>query len=331
MDGPVVSLVVPAYGEGSHLARSLEVMRQEVAKAGEDYEIVVVDDGSADNTWEVLTAEAAADPKLRALRLSRNFGKESAIAAGLHFARGEATIVLDADLQHPPALIPKMVEVWRKSGADIVRARKLPNEKESWRLRLQRRFFNGIFTRLSGVDLTDAADFMLISRRVRQTWLAMEERNLFFRGMIAWLGFKVENIPFAVGDRQDGRSKWSTTALVRLGATALTSFSTLPLRLAMVVGVVFMLISVVGMIYSLVYKFLGFAKPGFTTVILLQFFIGSLILLSLGVIGEYLGRIYEEVKRRPRFIISDRLGGESASPVADRKVIETIPPGPTHS
>jgi hypothetical protein len=209
-----------------------------------------------------------------------------------------------------------MLEIWRKTGADIVRARKLPDENEPWRQRVRRRLFNRIFTRLSGVDLADASDFMLITRRVRQTWLAMEERNLFFRGMIAWLGFRVETIPFTVAHRQDGKSKWSTAALFRLAATALTSFSTLPLRLAMGVGVVFMLVSLLGMIYSLVYKLLGLAAPGFTTVILLQFFIGSLILLSLGVIGEYLGRIYEEVKRRPRFIIADRLGVDAAPPPA---------------
>jgi polyisoprenyl-phosphate glycosyltransferase len=320
MDGPLVSLVVPAYCESSHLAASLAAMRQEVSKATDDFEIIVVDDGSTDPTWSVLAEQARGDDKIRGLRLSRNFGKESAIAAGLSFARGQATVVLDADLQHPPALIPKMLEIWRKSGADVVRARKLADDKEPWAQHTRRRIFNAIFTRLSGVDLADASDFMLISRRVRQTWLAMEERNLFFRGMIAWLGFKVETIPFAVADRSDGKSKWSARALAHLAATALTSFSTLPLRLAMLVGVVFLFVAIAGMLYSLVYKLLGLAKPGFTTVIILQFFIGSLILLSLGVIGEYLGRIYEEVKRRPRFIVSESTGAPHPSP----KVVDTV-------
>lgn len=301
----LLSVVVPAYREGAHLAASLSRITRIVGGTGHPHEIIVVDDGSTDDTWEVIREIRVADPTIVGVRLSRNFGKESALAAGLAYCRGRAVIVMDSDLQHPPELIPEMVRIWREEGAEIVEAQKSRSRTESPLVSARRRIFNGMVRRMSGFDLSNASDFKLLDEKVLEAWRRLGERSLFFRGMTAWLGFRVVRVPFDVASRTSGDSKWSPRELVNLALVGLTAFSALPLRLASILGGLFLVFAVGASIYTLVYRLLGIAQPGFTTVILLQMFTSSLVLLCLGIIGEYIARIYDEVKARPRYVVTE--------------------------
>lgn len=304
---PALSVVLPCLNEGSHLASSLDELARVLRQTGETFELVVVDDGSTDDTWEVLEGAAKRLGNLRALRLSRRFGKELALTAGLEHARGDAVLVMDADLQHPPELVPGMVRAWREEGFEVVEAVKVRRGEEPVLVRLGARVFYSLFRRLSGFDLEGASDFKLIDRRVLEAWARMGERNVFFRGMSAWLGFRRKQVPFAVAPRAGGRSGWSPWRLLRLGVTGITSFSSAPIHLITAMGIVFLLFSVLLGVQTLYRKYHG-AEAGFTTVIVLVLLVGSLILIGLGVIGLYVARIYDEVKGRPRYVIRQQAG-----------------------
>jgi len=306
---PYLSIVMPVYREGPHLRDVLKTVRDVLESMDESYELIVVDDGSPDDTWAILGEEAREYPMLRAMRLSRNFGKESALSAGLEASRGDGVIVMDGDLQHPPELIPEMVGLWRESGADVVEAVKEGRGPEPFVNKMGARAFYAILSRMSGYDLEGASDFKLMNRRVVNAWLRMGERNLFFRGMIAWLGFRRAQLTFSVPERSGGRTKWSNLRLVNLAITAVTSFSTLMLQFITFFGGLFLVFAIVLGAQTLLFKITGRAVNGFTTVILLQLIIGSLLMISLGIIGMYLGRIYDEVKARPRYVISAAIGG----------------------
>jgi len=242
-------------------------------------------------------------PMIRALKLSRNFGKESAICAGLERASGKAVIVMDGDLQHPPELIPKMVALWQDGKADIVDAIKVDRGDELYINKIGAGFFYAALKKFSGYDLTNLTDYKLMDAQVVAAWLKMGERNLFFRGMSAWIGFRHAQIPFEVQKRGSGRSTMSIPRLIRLAVTAVTSFSSIPLHLVTVLGGIFLIFALIMGVQTLYMKFSGIAVSGFTTVILLQLIIGSLLMMTLGIIGEYIARVYDEVKRRPRYII----------------------------
>jgi dolichol-phosphate mannosyltransferase len=302
---PELSVVLPCLNEGSHLAASLETLAHVLDGLGLAYELVVVDDGSSDDTWAVLERCAAARPNLHALRLSRRFGKELALAAGLERARGAAVLVMDADLQHPPSLIPAMVRAWKEERYEVVEALKVRRGDEPWLARLGARLFYPLFRRLSGFDLEGASDFKLLDRRVLDAWTAMGERNVFFRGMSAWLGFRRKTLPFEVAPRAGGRSGWSTWRLVRLAVNGITSFSSAPIHLITALGILFLVFSLGLGVQTLYGKLAGQSATGFTTVIVLVLMVGSLILIALGVIGLYIARIYDEVKGRPRYVVRD--------------------------
>jgi polyisoprenyl-phosphate glycosyltransferase len=308
-DGPVLSLVLPCLNEGSHIAASLAALATVLDGLGLAYELVVVDDGSSDDTWAVLRKVAAERSSLRAFRLSRRFGKELALAAGLERARGQAVLVMDADLQHPPALIPEMVRAWREEGYEVVEAHKVRRGAEPMVARLGARVFYPLFRSLSGFDLEGASDFKLIDRRVLEAWAEMGERNVFFRGMSAWLGFRRKQLPFEVAPRAGGTSGWSPWRLLRLAVTGVTSFSSAPIHLITAMGLVFFFFSVLLGLHTLYNWRYGGAATGFTTVIVLVLMVGSLILLALGVIGLYIARIYDEVKGRPRYVIREETPG----------------------
>jgi polyisoprenyl-phosphate glycosyltransferase len=304
---PVISVVIAAYQESAGLGETLAAVQKELERVGEPWELILVDDGSSDNTWEIIREESRGQPAIRALRFSRNFGKEAALCAGMDICRGSAVITMDADLQHPPSLISDLIRTWRQTGANIVEAVKTEYVNESLLDRTRRKAFYVLLKWLSGFDLGGASDFKLMDRRVRAAWLKMSEKNIFFRGMIAWLGFKRAEVPFQVPERAAGTSQWSFLRLVGLAITGLTAFSAAPLRLATWVAVTFFVLAVLLSIYALVLKFAGMALSGFTTVIILQLVIGSLTFLVLGIMGEYLGRVYAEVKDRPRYIVADRI------------------------
>jgi polyisoprenyl-phosphate glycosyltransferase len=318
---PSISIVIPLYNEGSHLSTLLSDLKAALEETGCPFEIVLVDDGSPDDTWETIKDEARTFPGLRAVRLSRNFGKELALCAGLERAHGDAVIVMDGDGQHPPSLLPVMVERWRSSGSDIVQAVKVKRGRESVSSKLGALLFYLILNKLSGFELKGASDYKLMNRKVIDTWLAMRERNVFFRGMTAWMGFKTIQIPFEVGPRRAGKTGWSYLRRAKLALVGITTFSSFPLHLVTFAGVIFFLFAVGLGIQTLYLKLAGRAFTGFATVILLELIIGSLLMISLGIIGEYLARIYEEVKGRPRYVITESIDGlecRDADPTAAR-------------
>jgi glycosyltransferase involved in cell wall biosynthesis len=314
----LISIVMPVYREGEHLADVLREVNDTLEGVGVEFEFVLIDDGSPDDTWEVLSAQALKFPMIRAARLSRNFGKEAALSAGLEMTLGAAVVIMDADGQHPPSLLPQMISVWRQGDVDIVEAVKTSRGSESFTNRISSKLFYVLWNALSGFDLTGASDYKLLDRRAVDAYLTMSERNVFFRGMTAWLGFRRAKLYFEVAERSGGSSSWSMFRLVRLALTGITSFSAIPLQLVTAAGFFFFLFAVIFAIQTLYVYLTGQAVTGFATVILLLLIIGSLLMISLGIIGEYLARIYEEVKARPRYIIADRLGRDHQARTSDR-------------
>ena len=302
---PLLSIVMPVFREGAQLAAFLSEVRDAAKQCNLAYELLVVDDGSPDDTWRVIAAEVTSGRPLRALRLSRNFGKESALCAGLEHAQGDAVIVMDADGQHPPSLIPNMVHLWQSSGADIIEAVKRSRGRESLSSKVGAELFYFILNKLSGFHFEGASDFKLMNRKAVDAWLKMHERNVFFRGMTVWMGFTTVQIPFEVVPRSAGQSTWSVLKRLKLALVGITSFSSFPLHLVTLAGVLFLGTSVLLGLQTLYLKLVGRAVSGFATVILLQLIVGSLLMISLGIIGEYLARIYEEVKGRPRYLIRE--------------------------
>lgn len=317
---PRLSIVLPAYCEADHLAHSLAVIRERVADLAISYELVAVDDGSPDDTWRVLQTLARQWPELRAYRLARNFGKEGCMLAGLEASCGEAVIVMDTDLQHPPELISRMYRLWAEDGYDIVNAIKIERGDETWTKRRLTRFYYDLFASLAGVEIGDSSDFKLLSRHVVDTYCRLPERNTFFRGLITWMGFRQIDIPFNVPARAGGRSSWSFLKLARLAINSLVSFSTVPLQAVTSLGFAFMAFGLVLGAEVLWQKLTGQAVEGFTTVILLLLIIGAVLMIALGVIGQYVAKIFDEIKRRPRYLIREQseLYRPPVAPAADK-------------
>jgi glycosyltransferase involved in cell wall biosynthesis len=310
---PLISLVVPLYREAANLRAFLSGVTTELGKTGCRFELIIVDDGSPDETWQILSDDARTIPNLHGLRLSRNFGKELALCAGLERARGDAVIVMDGDGQHPPALLPEMIRLWRTTGADIVEAVKTKRGPESFSGRTGALLFYVVLNKLAGVNLKGVSDFKLMNRKAVDAWQQMRERNVFFRGMTAWLGFTHVQIPFEVPHRAAGATGWSFAKRMKLALTGISAFSSLPLQFVTIAGLLFFGFSVLFGIYTLVLQLTGRSVSGFATVILLLLIIGSLLMLSLGIIGEYLARIYEEVKGRPRYVVASSIEPSSPS------------------
>ncbi|MCR5585185.1 MAG: glycosyltransferase family 2 protein [Lachnospiraceae bacterium] len=302
----MISIVMPVYNEGKHIASSVETVENILKNANINYEFVLVDDGSKDDSWEILSGVSDRNPAVRSVRLSRNFGKEAALCAGLDETKGEAVVVLDSDLQHPPELIPEFVRIWREEDVDVVEGVKSDRGTENKFYRGMAKLFYGILLRLTGIDLRNASDFKLLDRNVVTAMQEMPEKITFFRGMSAWVGFERRKVPFEVHDRVEGTSKWTFKRLVGLAVTSITSYASAPLKLIIYLGFLMFAFAIVMGIQTLVRYFMGASMEGFTTVILLLLFIGSAIMICLGIIGLYLERIYHEIKGRPRYIISRR-------------------------
>ncbi|WP_255992004.1 glycosyltransferase family 2 protein [Chitinolyticbacter albus] len=309
----MISIVMPVYNEGPHIEGSVATVHALLLQHGLDAQFVLVDDGSRDDSWAALTRLSQSLPGIKAIRLSRNFGKEAALCAGLEHADGQACLVMDSDLQHPPELIPRMVALWRE-GWDVVEGVKAHRGQEGGVYKLGARVFYRLFHKLSGFDLSGASDFKLMDRKAVEAWRSMKERDTFFRGMSAWVGFKRHRLPFVVASRVQGTTKWSPVKLGRLFISAISAFSSLPLQIVTVMGGLFF-IGALGMAVQTLYtKLSGHADDGFTTVILLQLIIGSALMFSLGIIGTYLARIYDEVKGRPRYLVSETSVSPAVTP-----------------
>ena len=304
MDAPELSIILPMFNEEAVVRLVLSDLRRRLAEIGLSYEIVCVDDGSADGTGALLEAEAQADRSLVVVRFSRNFGKEAALAAGLDQARGQAAILLDSDLQHPPALLGEFVRRWQ-DGADVVNGVKAERGKESLTYRLSAGIFNRLMSASlpgGGAGFRGASDFKLLDRQVIEALKACPERNRFFRGLVAWVGFRVDTVPFEVQERAAGKSKWSQALLLRYSIRNLLSFSALPLRLIAMMGFGTLLFTV-GLGAWTLYRYArGDVLAGFPTVILVELLLGSLILTSLGVVSLYLAEMFDEQKNRPIYV-----------------------------
>ena len=299
----LLSIVLPAYNEEQNIANTAEVLKNCLESAGIDYELVFISDGSKDETFKEILKAAGADPRIKGAEFSRNFGKEAGIFAGLELTTGDAVIVMDCDLQHPPQVIPEMWEKWQ-NGAEIVEGIKKSRGEESLGYKLSAGLFYKIMSKLIKMDMNASSDFKLLDRKVVKVLLELPERKTFFRALTFWAGFQTETVEYEVQERQFGESKWSFWSLMRYAITNATSFSTLPLQMVTVMGIASILFSVILAVQTLVKYLFGNAVEGFTTVILLILIIGGFIMLSMGIIGHYISRIYEEVKGRPKYIIS---------------------------
>lgn len=304
---PVISLVIPVFNEGASIISNIEQIQQVASRIGTThlvrFDVLLINDGSTDNTLQVLDAYCVAQANARAIHFTRNFGKEAAILAGLSYAQGDAAIVMDSDLQHPPGLISEMLNLWF-SGLKVVEAIKVDRGQESASSRLFAQSFYQLFHALSGLNLRGQSDFKLLDRSVVDAYLGMKEHGRFFRGIIQWMGYPTAQIPFAVPERAgQGQSKWSRLKLLRYALTNITAFSELPLHVVTWLGVSSLLVGLIFGAISLIQKLEGHAIDGFTTTILLLIFFSGSIMVSIGIIGHYLGRIYSEIKRRPPYLV----------------------------
>ncbi|MBN1624666.1 MAG: glycosyltransferase family 2 protein [Clostridia bacterium] len=310
MEKNLISLVIPVFEEETIIYENIITVKN-ILEANEiNYEFIIVDDGSKDYTWVEIGRLKTHIINLKAYRLSRNFGKEAALCAGLEMASGDAVIVMDADLQHPPEVIPQMIKLWEEQSFEVVDGVKKSRGREKTLNFLSAGLFYKLLDKFSGINLKNASDFKLMDAKVVDAWRMLPEKDTFFRAMSFWVGFRRTSLEFEVAERTAGKSKWSVISLLKLAITAITSFSSIPLHLVSFLGSLFLIGSFALGIHTLYMKFSGAAVSGFTTVILLLLIIGSTLMISLGIIGEYISRIYNEVKRRPRYIISEEISNK---------------------
>jgi dolichol-phosphate mannosyltransferase len=306
----LISVVVPVYNEEG-TARKLHE-RMCTALEGYTWELVAVDDGSSDATVEIIREIAAGDDRVKLVELSRNFGHQPALTAGLDHARGDAIVMMDADLQDPPELIPTMVDRWRE-GNDVVYAVRTEREGET-RLKLATaKAFYGIIDKLASMEMPrNSGDFRLLDRRALDALLSMRERNRYLRGMTVWVGFTQTAVPYKRDARYAGETKFPLRRMIRFALDAIVSFSHTPLQVATIVGFFFAAAAFVGIPVAIAFKIFGaFDVPGVTTTVIAVLLLGGIQLMAIGVIGEYVGRIYDEVKQRPLYLVKQRTNAEA--------------------
>lgn len=303
----MISVILPAYNEEQMIATAAETLSGILDAESIPFELLFINDGSWDHTWDEICKAREKDPRVCGVCFSRNFGKEAAMFAGLEKARGDCCVVLDCDLQHPPEKIIEMYRLWEQ-GYEVVEGIKRDRGEETGLHRFAANSFYGLISRATGMDMASSSDFKLLDRKVVDALNAMPERNVFFRALSFWVGFKKAEVTYDVRERTVGESKWSTRSLIRYAVTNIGSFSSAPLHAVTIMGIITLIISIIFSIVALVQKLAGTALGGFTTVIILLLFIGSLIMISLGIIGYYIARIYDEIKGRPRYIIEEFKG-----------------------
>lgn len=310
MHRPALSVVIPCYNE----AECLEALHARVSAAahaavGSDHEIVLVNDGSRDASWEVMQRLSAADPRLVAVNLSRNHGHQLALTAGLDLCAGEQILIIDADLQDPPELLSDMRAVMAVEGADVVYAVRRKREGETFFKKVTAAAFYRVLDRVTDTPIPlDTGDFRLMSRRALDALLSLPEQARFIRGMVAWVGFRQVPLPYDRHERHAGETKYPLSKMLRFAFDAVTGFSTAPLRWASHIGIALFFLSFLLLIYIAVGFFTGSAVQGWTSLMLITVFLGAVQMLVLGMIGEYLGRLYVESKRRPLYLVADVAG-----------------------
>ena len=305
----MLSVILPSYNEEKMIAKATARMAEILQPEKIDYELLFIDDGSRDGTWAQINEAAEKDSHVVGVHFSRNFGKEAAMFAGLEQAKGDCCVVIDCDLQHPPEKIVEMYRLWEQ-GYEVVEGIKEDRGEESGLHKLAANSFYGLISKATGMDMSSSSDFKLLDRKVVDTLNSLPERNVFFRALSFWVGYKKTSVSYCVQERTEGVSKWSTKSLIKYALTNISSFSSAPLHIVTVLGFIMLAVAFVLGIIALVQKISGVALGGFTTVILLLLFSASVIMISLGIIGYYIARIYDEIKGRPRYIISRICGRE---------------------
>uniref|UniRef100_UPI003FEFDC3C glycosyltransferase family 2 protein n=1 Tax=Candidatus Limivicinus sp. TaxID=3030905 RepID=UPI003FEFDC3C len=305
----MLSVILPSYNEEKMIAKATARMAEILQPEKIDYELLFIDDGSRDGTWAQINEAAGKDSHVVGVHFSRNFGKEAAMFAGLEQAKGDCCVVIDCDLQHPPEKIVEMYRLWEQ-GYEVVEGIKEDRGEESGLHKFAANSFYGLISKATGMDMSSSSDFKLLDRKVVDTLNSLPERNVFFRALSFWVGYKKTSVSYCVQERTEGVSKWSTKSLIKYALTNISSFSSAPLHIVTVLGFIMLAVAFVLGIIALVQKISGVALGGFTTVILLLLFSASVIMISLGIIGYYIARIYDEIKGRPRYIISRICGRE---------------------
>ncbi|MFN2576173.1 MAG: glycosyltransferase family 2 protein [Pyrinomonadaceae bacterium] len=314
----LLSVVIPCFNEELVLRTAHERLTQAVSAIdGFEYELIFVDDGSRDDTFKILGELQSHDPHTRVLKLSRNFGHQVAVTAGLEAAMGDVNVVIDADLQDPPEVVPQMIDLWHQ-GHHVVYGTRATRAGESRFKLMTAKAFYRIINRFSDTAMpVDTGDFRLMDRKVVDVLLSMPERGRFLRGMVSWIGFRQAPLAYERQPRRAGRTKYSLFRMIHFALDGILSFSVLPLRLASFTGLVAIWFALAGIIMAVVVRFLGLYDlrlgRGWASLFVAVLFMGGVQLLSLGVMGEYLGRIYTEVKRRPLYAVQERLGFEVPS------------------
>ena len=299
----MLSVIIPAYNEETLVEVAYDTISSILKNEGIQNEIIFVDDGSKDSTYDKIKSLAQNGENVSGLHFSRNFGKEAAICAGLAAAKGDCAVVIDCDLQHPPEKIIEMYHLWEQ-GYEIVEGVKRTRGAEKHSRRFVVKAFYSILSTLTGIDMAGASDFKLLDRKVIDVLNKIPERKGFFRAISYWVGYNKTSVEFDVNERLDGVSKWSSKQLVKYAVSNICAYSTAPMQIVTLLGLVMLVTAVIFGVWALVDKIAGRALEGMTTVIIITIFIGSIIMISLGIIGYYIARIYEEIKGRPKYIIS---------------------------
>jgi polyisoprenyl-phosphate glycosyltransferase len=304
---PVYSIVAPAINEEDTIPHFYERVVAVMEQVGEPFEVVLINDGSSDGTFRVMRALHERDPRVRVVDFSRNFGHQIAISAGLDYARGDAVIIIDSDLQDPPEVIPQLIARW-KAGVEVVYAQRARRTGETRFKLLTAAAFYRLIARITSVEIPrDTGDFRLLDRRVVQTLVTMREHHRFMRGLSAWVGFRQEAVPYDRHERFAGTTKYPLRKMIRFALDAITAFSYAPLQLATSFGFLLAALSLVGIVVAIIVRVFGGAIQGQGTTLIAVLFLGGIQLIFLGIIGEYLGRIYDEVRARPLYIVREVL------------------------
>jgi len=305
----LISIVIPVFNEQEVLPTMYDRLKEAISRIDMPTEIIFVNDGSIDNSMGVLLEFMSRDEDVRILDFSRNYGHQAALSAGMQYSRGNAVITMDADLQHPPELIPELIKKWEE-GFDVVYTCRTTNANATFFKNITSTFFYEIINKLSNINIPQgAADFRLLDQKVIDSFRLLNEQRLFIRGLISWMGYRQIGIPYEAPERYSGTSKYTLFRMIRFAVDGITSFSSVPLYFSASIGIFISLISFIYgafVIYS--WLFTGTVIEGWASLMIVSLFVGGIQLITLGILGVYLGRVYDESKRRPRYLLRQKFG-----------------------